>query len=225
MKKRITLLVILFSFLAGCAKMPKKEVATAWRGQAEAISHKLELAKRENLNLKKELLLFKKYQDVDTQRFIKAQEVFEKELADDIKAQDARVQMTDRGLVITVSSEKLFVTASDALSDPGKQFLDKIAVLIEAAFAKNYLYIEGHTDNQSLAVFEWKSDWDFSFARSLSVLKYFTEKKGWDPLRLSASGFGRYRPRASNETKEGRFLNRRIVIVISPQKIRNMAAS
>jgi chemotaxis protein MotB len=226
MKKKIALGVVLLSFLAGCAtsrptaSQPKKEVTTALRGQVDVVTHKFELAKRENLNLRKELLFFKKYQDIDTQRFISAQEVFEKELADDIKMQDAGVQITDRGLVITVASEKLFVTASDALSDPGKLFLDKIAALVEAAFPRNYLYIEGHTDNQSLAVFEWKSDWDFSFARSLSILKYFTEKKGWDPLRLSASGFGQYRPRASNETKEGRALNRRIVIVISPQKTR-----
>ncbi|MBI5873927.1 MAG: OmpA family protein [Candidatus Omnitrophica bacterium] len=219
MKIRATQFFIIALFLAGCASTrPEKERMDSLTVQLESASHKFELAKRENLNLKKELILFKKYQDIDTARFIAAQADFEKELAGEISAGEVWIQMTDRGLIVVIDAEKLFVSASNALSDPGKEFLGKITGLIGQYFVTNYIYIEGHTDNQSLAVFEWKSDWEFSFARALSILKYFTEKKGMDPLRFSASGFGQYRPRASNDTKEGRRLNRRIEIVISPQK-------
>ncbi len=100
--------------------------------------------------------------------------------------------------------------------------MDRVLEICRVEFPDNYLYIEGHTDNQSLAVFEWKSDWDFSFARALSVVDYFTVKKGTDPLKLSASGFGRYRPRTSNDTKEGRSLNRRVEIIVSPQRLKHI---
>ncbi len=203
--------------LAGCASSRESKSMFDLKNRLSVVSNKFELAKKENLNLKKELLLFKRHQDIDSHKFIEVLGVFEQELAKEIGDKNLWVRVSDRGLVITVSAEELFLSGSDALSEGGKALLDRISDLIQKNFVSNYLYIEGHTDNQSLAVFEWKSDWDFSFARALVVLKYFEEKKGIDPLRLSASGFSQYRPRAKNDTKDGRRLNRRIEIIISPQ--------
>lgn len=217
--KHLALFFAFIIFLGGCATHKKdRRVITGLKDELSIASGKLDLFKRENLNLKKELVLFKKAQDIDSHKFVKAQEVFERVLSDEITAKDVWVQMTERGLVIRVSAEKLFVSGTAALSDGGSALLDKTSGLIKEEFPLNYIYIEGHTDNQSLAIFEWKSDWDFSFARALSVLKYFTEKKHMDPLRFSASGFGQYRPTTSNDTREGRRLNRRVEIVISVQR-------
>ncbi len=212
-------------FLAGCASTHREiQKIEVLEGRVDSLSQELELSRQESSNLKKELSLFKKEQQVDTERFVTAQAAFETAFSEDVKTKDVGVDMTDRGMIIIIDAEKLFVSASDGISDSGKQFLDRISEFINQYFPTNYIYIEGHTDNQSLAVFEWKSDWDFSFARALNVLKYFTEKKGVDPLRLSASGFGQYRPRASNDTKEGRRLNRRIEIIISSQRTAGQAS-
>jgi chemotaxis protein MotB len=221
MKLKIAVFVLLFCF-AGCAARKDRIVVGDLKKQFSVVSAKFEAAKKENLTLKRELVLYKKSQDIDTRRFIEALEIFEKEFSDDIESKEAWVRITDRGLVITVSAEKLFISGSDALSDEGKSFLDRVFEICRVEFPDNYLYIEGHTDNQSLAVFEWKSDWDFSFARALSVVDYFTVKKGMDPLKLSASGFGRYRSRVSNDTKEGRSLNRRVEIIVSPQRLKHI---
>lgn len=220
MRHRIIAVFILIFCLAGCASGSRQRPIKSLREELAVVSNKFELAKEENLNLKRELLLFKNYQDIDSHKFIEALGIFQKELAKEIADKDVWVHITERGLVIIISAEKLFLSGSDTLSEEAKGLLDEISVIIEDNFPLNYLYIEGHTDNQSLAIFEWKSDWDFSFARALSVLKYLEEKKHVDPLRLSASGFGQYRPRQSNETKEGRRLNRRIEIIISPQKLK-----
>ncbi len=209
-------------FVSGCASPQDHALTDALRKQVEVVSFKFQAAKKENLNLKRELTLYKKSQNIDTRKFIDALDIFEKEFSPDITKGNVWLRISDRGLVITVSAEKLFVSGSDALSEEGKAFLDQVFDICKTDFPTNYMYIEGHTDNQSLAVFEWKSDWDFSFARALRVVKYFTEAKHMDPLRLSASGFGQYRPRASNDTKEGRRLNRRIEIVISPQRLRHV---
>ncbi|MFH0940373.1 MAG: OmpA family protein [Candidatus Omnitrophota bacterium] len=224
MKLKIAVLILLFCF-AGCASGKGRILVSDIsdiKKQLSLVSAKFEAAKKENLTLKRELVLYKKSQDIDTGRFIEALDIFEKEFSDDIAKKEAWIRITDRGLVITASAEELFISGSDALSDEGKAFLDKVFEVCKVEFPDNYLYIEGHTDNQSLAVFEWKSDWDFSFARALSVVDYFTVKKGMDPLRLSASGFGRYRPRTSNDTKEGRSLNRRVEIIVSPQRLKHI---
>lgn len=222
MKRNIVIGIMgLLIGLTGCAASLKdRQKIETLEHQAAVTSQKFELAKKENLNLKRELVLFKKNQDIDTKRFIQTLDLFEKRLAGEIAKDGAWVQITERGLEVTVLAERLFVTASDALSDDGKALLDTVSDVIQKEFPRNYIYIEGHTDDQSLAVFEWKTDWDFSFARALSILKYFTRNKGINPLRLSASGFGQYRPKVSNDTKEGRRLNRRMVIIISPQKIK-----
>jgi len=143
-------------------------------------------------------------------------------LAPEEAKKEAWIHVSDRGLVIIITADELFTSGSADLTQGGEAFLDKIFNIVADRFGSNYIYVEGHTDNQSLAVFEWKSDWDFSFARALSVVQYFSEKKHMDPLRLSASGFGQYRPRQSNETKEGRRLNRRIEIIISPHRVRQV---
>lgn len=201
--------------ISGCASAQKEK---DFIRQTEDLKQKFQTVKKENDLLKKEITLCRDVQNVDIRRFFDVRDAFEKILESEILRKNVWLSLSDRGLVVTVSAERLFITGGNALSDEGRTFLDLIAAMIQQQFPQNYIFVEGHTDNQSLAVFEWKSDWDFSFARALSVVQYL-QSKGIDPLRLSSVGFGQYRPRATNESKEGRRLNRRIDIVISPQKI------
>ncbi|MGE5279458.1 MAG: OmpA family protein [Deltaproteobacteria bacterium] len=211
--------MLVFS-LAGCAGGGQQHLVTI-KALEDQLAHSreevaaLDVEKRE---LEKEVDLYCKAQNVDRDQLLAARDAFREAFTNEIAGQSIWVGLTARGLDVTVSAEKLFVSGSDVLSPEGKALLDRAAPLIDAALPGYYIYIEGHTDNQPLAVFEWKSDWDFSFARALSVLKYFTEVRKMDPLRFSAAGFGQYRPRATNDTKEGRSLNRRIELVISPQR-------
>lgn len=214
-----TFFILWLAFLAGCASAPGRDKRVVdLKKQLEDVSVRLEAATKENLDLEKELALFKNSQDIDSKNFIDAMDAFGRELEPLIAASEVTLELTDRGLDIVIVAENLFVSGSDALSDDGKLLLDRILKVLSERFFENYIYVEGHTDNQSLAVFEWDSDWDFSFARALNVVHYLKEK-GIDPLRLSASGLGQYRPRVSNDTKEGRRLNRRIEIVISPRRV------
>jgi OOP family OmpA-OmpF porin len=65
--------------------------------------------------------------------------------------------------------------------------------------------IQGHTDNKGSA----KYNQGLSERRAQAVMTYFLQK-GIDPNRLSAKGYGLSRPIASNETDEGRAMNRRV---------------
>ena len=64
----------------------------------------------------------------------------------------------------------------------------------------------------------YKSNWELSAARAMSVL-HFLEDRGINSELLSAAGFGEYKSVASNKNKEGRAKNRRVEIVIMPKKI------
>ena len=72
----------------------------------------------------------------------------------------------------------------------------------------------GHTDNRPLGRgTRFKSNWELSSARAYSVLQFFLGE-GVAPEKLSAVGYGEYKPVQSNETPEGRAKNRRIEIEI-----------
>jgi chemotaxis protein MotB len=77
--------------------------------------------------------------------------------------------------------------------------------------------IEGHTDNEPIRHSGWKSNWELSANRALSVLHYLVDNRGISPTRLSALAYGEFHPVTSNDAKQGRQLNRRVEIVILPR--------
>ena len=142
----------------------------------------------------------------------------EKQLAEEIKKKKLKVSVEKKGVVVTLLAEILFDPGKAQLKKESLCILDKVAQVLKRIPPSYRISIEGHTDNQPIRYSGWKSNWELSCHRALSVLHYL-EKKGINPSRLSATGFGEYHPVASNETEEGRALNRRVEIVIIPTTI------
>jgi len=78
-------------------------------------------------------------------------------------------------------------------------------------FSKSHVIIEGHTD----ALGEARTNKLLSERRSKAVSEYILANMELDDNQISHIGFGEEKPVASNETREGRTLNRRIDIMIS----------
>lgn len=116
-----------------------------------------------------------------------------------------------RGYVITVQDIVLFKSGEYELNESSKEVLNKIVAALK--MLPNKISIEGHTDNIPVKGMTLRSNWDLSALRALSVLYYFKDS-GISPDRLSATGYGEYRPIADNETEEGRAKNRRVEIVL-----------
>jgi chemotaxis protein MotB len=142
--------------------------------------------------------------------------LLEQRLNQEISDKKVRLEMADRGLIITFVADVLFDSGKAQLKPDSLSMLDKVARVLLENVPKNYVGIEGHTDNQPIKYSGWKSNWELSTARALSVLHYLIEEKNIPPQRVSAIGYGEYRAVASNETGAGRQLNRRVEIVIMP---------
>jgi len=143
--------------------------------------------------------------------------LLEDRLAQEIQDKQVKLQMMDKGLVITFLADVLFDSGKAKIRPEVYSILDKVAVVLKDNVPHLNVGIEGHTDNQPIKYSGWKSNWELSTARALSILHYFVDEKGITPARISAIGYGEYRPVASNDTREGRQLNRRVEIVIIPQ--------
>lgn len=146
-----------------------------------------------------------------------AKKLLEDRLSQEIKDKQVRLQMMEKGLVITFVADILFDSGKAKVRQSAYTILNKVATVLNENVPELNIGIEGHTDNVPIKVSGWKSNWELSTARALSVLHYLVDEKNILPNRISAVGYGEYNPVATNDTAEGRKLNRRVEVVILPQ--------
>jgi chemotaxis protein MotB len=152
----------------------------------------------------------------DIDDLARAKSELEDRLKNEINDKEVTVQRLQKGLVITFVSEVLFDSGKADLRKDSYEKLDKVASVIETVVPDLNVGIEGHTDNEPIKRSGWKSNWELSAHRALSVLHYLTERN-ISGERLAAIGYGEYRPVETNDTKDGRQKNRRVEIVILPK--------
>ena len=75
------------------------------------------------------------------------------------------------------------------------------------------LRIEGHTDNVPIRG-RYRSNWELSGARAISVLEYIVAHSDIDPAKLAVGGYSEYHFIAPNDTAEGRAQNRRVDFIV-----------
>lgn len=118
----------------------------------------------------------------------------------------------ERGLVVRFLDTVLFARAKADLRSDASGILDKLAQVLEKI--PNQVAVEGHTDNLPIQTWEFPSNWWLSTARANRVVEYFIAQHNIAPNRLSAVGYGEYRPVASNSSEDDRAKNRRVEIII-----------
>ena len=106
----------------------------------------------------------------------------------------------------------LFDSGKVAIKNEGKKVLEGVGAIFDNV--ANPMEIEGHTDNVPINTQEYASNWELSFFRAFSVVKYYIFTRGYNPVRMTAKGFGEYRPLKDNLTAFNRAMNRRIEINI-----------
>lgn len=134
---------------------------------------------------------------------------------DTSELKDVDVKVLKGVVYISLADNMLFKSGSYDISPKAMDILDKIAKIIKDY--KNYsVLVEGNTDNVPINRTNIRNNWDLSALRASSVVQVLQNKFGVDPQRLTAGGRGEYNPIATNATLEGRQLNRRTQIIITP---------
>ena len=113
-----------------------------------------------------------------------------------------------------LQSEIFFDTGRADLKPEGRAELDEVAAAIvelESQIPAEIAWIlrvDGHTDVRPI-IGQFKSNWDLSAERAISVVQYLVGK-GVKPSRLVAAGFGEFQPIDSGTTEDAYRRNRRI---------------
>jgi len=148
---------------------------------------------------------------------VKAQ--IEKDLKEQLDNKSISMKEDERGLTISLSEAGFFAAGSAVMQPRGSVVLDQLVAKLMTL--PNPVRIEGHTDNTPIHTAQFPSNWELSTARATHVLQFLIEAK-IPPERMSAVGYGEYRPVASNNDAESRATNRRVDVVIlsdSAQKL------
>ena len=121
-------------------------------------------------------------------------------------------KMEPRGLVISLPQQILFASGDDRVSASALPVVDQIVDVIRQA--PNRVSLIGHADSRPIHNRRFANNWELSASRGLRLLELLTGRYAIPESRFSVSSDGTNRPRASNETEDGRASNRRVEIVL-----------
>lgn len=119
---------------------------------------------------------------------------------------------------IDLGSDLLFDSGKATLKPAGVAKLQEVVRDIQANFPDMMVWVIGHTDSDPIRVTKnlYQDNLDLSVTRGASVYRELV-KLGISPDRLIAGGQGEYVPVASNQTKDGKTMNRRVQVVAVPR--------
>jgi len=132
------------------------------------------------------------------------------------QSDELSVEVKNGKVYVSMSDKLLFQSGSASIEEKGKEAIKVLADVL----GKNKdidILIEGHTDTIPIHTAVYKDNWDLSVARSTSIVRILTNEYKIAPTRLTASGKGEFSPKATNSTPEGRAVNRRTEIILSPK--------
>jgi outer membrane protein OmpA-like peptidoglycan-associated protein len=134
----------------------------------------------------------------------------ENKLRDQLQNTGVSVTRDGDNIVLNMPGNITFATNSSDISADFYQVLDSVALVINE-YEKTYVDVTGHTDSTGSD----SHNMQLSIARATSVGQYLKSRKVL-PERVSTTGMGESQPVATNDTPEGRALNRRVEIVLTP---------
>ncbi len=140
------------------------------------------------------------------------------EEVEEMQQQDSALEFievynTPQGVRLILSDSLLFNSGSSDLTPVFEGLLLRIGDMIQKR-SFDVIRVEGHTDNVPINTPRFPSNWELSASRAVQVVKYLVEQANISPEKLSGSGYGEYRPRATNDSSPGRARNRRVEIFL-----------
>jgi len=134
----------------------------------------------------------------------------------DVNDKDVEIKVEKGVVFISISDKMLFKSGNADVTDKAMTVLGKVAQVLNSKPEIEFL-VEGHTDNVAIKNNCIADNWDLSVKRATTVVRMLQNKFRIDPKRMTAGGRGEFIPLQSNDTAEGKAVNRRTRIVILPQ--------
>jgi len=138
---------------------------------------------------------------------------FQSQLEQEIQNEIIEIETNRESFLIRIRDKGSFSSGTASLTD---DFIDVLEVIKrELEKIKGGIIVAGHTDNIPISSSAFRSNWDLSAERAVSVVQELLYESTIPQERVSVQAFGDSRPLVDNETPENRAQNRRVEIIIS----------
>lgn len=134
------------------------------------------------------------------------------QLESEIVSNALNVSFDSEKVIVRFSEEATFTSGSDQLKSDMLPIINKIVSAL--AQCKGDIVVSGYTDDQPITSGRFRSNWDLSAARAVSVVHQLVLEQKIDTDRVMAAGHAETNPLVSNDTPENRAKNRRVEIKI-----------
>lgn len=133
-------------------------------------------------------------------------------MKEDIQNGAVEVETRNRRIVIRVKEQGSFQSGSATLRATFIPIMDKIRDAIKDI--DGIYSVEGHTDDVPISTSRFRSNWELSSARAVSVAHELMKNNDMDQAKFTVVGFAETKPMVANDNEENRSRNRRVEIVI-----------
>ncbi|MGK0498951.1 MAG: chemotaxis protein MotB [Oceanicoccus sp.] len=135
-----------------------------------------------------------------------------KSLQEQISKGEIEIETHGRQIIVRIREKGSFSSGSAELAGNYLPLLSEMRDVL--ATKEGGISIQGHSDDVPIKTARFRSNWELSTSRAVSVAHAIFEGSVLNPKRVEVSGFADTKPLVSNETPEGRSKNRRVEIVI-----------
>jgi chemotaxis protein MotB len=143
--------------------------------------------------------------EVDTERIVEV-------LADEVESGIIHVEGLDDRIVIRIDENGIFRAGSATVNPDFRGLLTQLGLVLEDM--NGTIAVGGHTDETPIKSTRFRSNWELSSSRAVSVIHVLLEETEIAPYRLLSQGFADSRPLVPNDTPENREMNRRVEISV-----------
>ncbi|WP_323750015.1 flagellar motor protein MotB [Marinobacter sp.] len=134
------------------------------------------------------------------------------ELEPEAAAGTLQVNYDEDQVVIRFSEEATFRSGDAAIKPNMIPIIERVVTVL--AGCEGDVVVSGHSDDRPISSSQYRSNWDLSAARAVSVVHELVMNRQIPAERVMAAGRAETRPLAANDTPENRALNRRVEISI-----------
>ncbi len=119
---------------------------------------------------------------------------------------------------IELPSSRLFSPGTARLLAEASPLLDTVTADIVRLYPDQIVGVEGHTDSDPASAGKWQNNHQLSIGEALAVYDYISMRSRIQPNQLFVVGHGPNHPIVSNGTVAGKERNRRVELVIYPER-------
>ncbi len=145
-------------------------------------------------------------------RILQDAEAVREALEEEISQGVVDMEITEKSIILRIREKGSFSSGSANIIKPFKMIVDKISAVFNDF--DGVIVVSGHTDNVPINTYRFRSNWELSSSRAVSVLHVLSSADALGGKRFKIAAFAETKPVASNDTWDGRANNRRVEIMM-----------